>query len=302
MSEKRDDKGNAGLSRRRFIGALGGAAAAAAILEGSGGRVAAQDEKTYYYQDSFGKIVPAGARTVELGILPPPIPSQVSPPGAVSAASEPAGSCSGTYYSSAYPKYNILLIMVDQMRNPNFWAPQSGPIIGPTGPIPNISKLMQSSWQFPNYFVAATVCGPSRACLLTGLYSQQHCIFKSQRIGSPGIAGSTNSPPLLPWYGPDWTAGDPPGFPTIGNVLSQSLCNAAGGNSAYDCTWIGKWHLSCDSGKVDNSPGQYGPTDYGFNGMGPYSLPNAATPNPYPRGMAAAPAGYASPNCAGGRG
>lgn len=300
MGEKRDAKGVAGLNRRSFIGALGAAAAAGAFLDGSRGGAAAQNAQCRYYQDSFGRIVPAGLGTLALGIEPPPIPGLPFPnestPPASGAAPEPDGGCVGTFYSSEYPKYNILLIMVDQMRNPNFWPPQSGPIIGPSGPIPNISGLMQNSWQFPNYFVAATVCGPSRACLLTGLYTQQTGIFKSQRVGPPGNAGSTNSPPLLPWYGPNWTQGDPPGFPTIGNVLSQSLCNYAGGSSAYDCTWIGKWHLSCGSGKPDGSPGQYGPSDYGFNGNGSFNIPNAATPNPYPRGLAAAPAGYPSPN------
>ena len=54
--------------------------------------------------------------------------------------------------------------------------------------------------------MSATVCGPSRACLLTGLYSQQHCLFRS------------SAQPLRP-YNSNWLPGNnnnDAGFPAIG--------------------------------------------------------------------------------------
>lgn len=90
---------------------------------------------------------------------------------------------------------------------------------------------------------------------------------------------------MLP-YNPTWTPSEntAPGFPTIGNVLS---------NIGYDCTWIGKWHLSCLSGMQDGVPGQNGPSDYGFSDL--YCLPNANNGNKYDEFFATA-VSYPSPN------
>lgn len=289
-----DGKPNApkgtGMNRRNFIGALGGAATAAALLQHR--PASALPAQVYYYQDSFGNVAPAGQGAIDLGVYPPAVPTTLLPPGGANPGA--AGEAGATYYSSGYPKYNILLIMVDQMRNPAFWLPSSG--APPSQPwydalnstIPNICQLAKWSFSFPNYWVAATICGPSRACLLTGLYTQQTCIFRS--------GGGNNAhfgPPLLP-YNPGWSTSNNvnPGFPTIGNVLSQNF-GSGGSNSAYDCTWIGKWHLSCISGTQDGSPGAAGPSDYGF--LDPYSLPNVPfVGNPYPANNHGY--GYPSPN------
>ena len=180
---------------------------------------------------------------------------------------------SSSAYNTGYPIYNILLVIVDQMRNPAFWVPAnntqgSGQQIVNSF-IPNISGLANSSFYFPHYFTAATICGPARACLATGLYSQQHCLFQSSNPDS-----TESTPPLLP-YNPNWVPGSmtqTPGFPTIGNVLSQALSASNSSPIHYDCTWIGQWHLSCVTGNNDGSIGQNGPRDYGFNAT--YSIPN----------------------------
>jgi arylsulfatase A-like enzyme len=271
------------VSRRRFIGALGAAAAAGAFLRR--GEDANAQSQIYYYQDSFGNVGPAGAGAIAMGVYPPPIPAAVVPPGTPGVSDTCSrGAANTSYYSCGYPKYNILLIMVDQMRNPGFWLPGGGNGLNAVDAvIPNISQLANGSFCFHNYWVAATVCGPSRACLLTGLYSQQTCQFKSLN------PGNFSSPPLLP-YNPSWSVGNSAGFPTIGNVLSQIL-NLTGSGNAYDCTWIGKWHLSCESGATDGSVGQNGPYDYGFKDS--FSLPNAGMfPGSYPAGGN----GYPSPN------
>ena len=241
-----------GIDRRTFLGAVGAAAAVTLLPQQPvHANQAAQD---YYYQDSFGAVGPAGEGAIELGVYSPPVlaPMTVQADGSTTAA---------TFYSPGYPQYNILMIVVDQMRNPAFWVPAANTtstgqqIVNSS--IPNISGLANTSFYFPHYFTAATICGPARACLLTGLYAQQHCLFQSSL---PDTTEST--PPLLP-YNPAWLPGsttENPGFPTIGNVLSQPV--AANNNMSmlqYDCTWIGKWHLSCVTGTADGSNGQNGP-------------------------------------------
>jgi len=242
--------------------------------------------QVYYYQDSFGNIAPVDQTLINLGIYPPPVPATSALPGNA-ANPGPVPEADATTYSSGYPKYNILLIIVDQMRNPALWLPSGNNWWSAYNSVlPNITGLAKkSAFIFPNYFVAATACTPSRACLLTGLYSQQTCIFSSSTDSS-----SVTSPPLLP-YNPGWSSGNYwAGFPTIGNVLSQQL-NA---NNGYDCAWIGKWHLSCYD-LLETGPGANGPSDYGFGD--PYCLPNANNSNPYHTLLSTeTPVAYPSPN------
>ena len=53
---------------------------------------------------------------------------------------------------------NILLIIVDQMRQPRYT---------PDGITPNIDRIAKSGVTFTNHFVSAVPCSPSRACLMT---------------------------------------------------------------------------------------------------------------------------------------
>jgi len=215
------------------------------------------------------------------------VPASVAPADAANPETCGDGANGTTYYSCGYPIYNILLVIVDQMRNPAFWLPSGNNWVTTYGSIlPNLTALAQGSLSFPNYWVAATACTPSRACLLTGLYSQQTCIF--QTSDAPG-----GGPPLLPYNNNGWSGNNNAsvGFPTIGNVLSQSLpVGTSGNNIQYDCTWIGKWHLSCSTGTQDGTPGENGPSDYNFSAV--YSIPNTGTAHgfPYPAAY------YPSPN------
>jgi hypothetical protein len=317
--EENDSSEQRGVDRRKFLAAFGAVIGAGALLDRGGGELRAQSPTAYLYEDSFGNIGPANPTAVALGIYPPPIPStqpgqqqqNTRPPnspgsghdGAVSGghhvapttAAErmhPRDNSTGctpannsTYYNTGWPKYNILLVMVDQMRNPTFWPPAGAN--GQTSLynlIPNISGLMDLSWVFPNYFVNATACTPSRSAFLTGMYATQTCMSRTQSAPS----SAPPAPSLVPY-----SAG---GFPSIGDVLSQCLYVGQNGvagttpTAKYDCTWIGKWHVSCDTGTQDLTPGANGPSDYGFTDS--YSLPNTGgSASPYPN-----TSGYPSPN------
>ncbi len=162
------------------------------------------------------------------------------------------------------------MIMVDQMRSPR-WLPGSwNDWMGSNGQfnnnLENLYALYNMSHVFNNFFVCSDPCSPSRATFLTGLYPQQTFQFMNQ----DGSASSM-PPPLQPYA--------QGGFPCIGDVLSQPSLN-------YQCTWIGKWHLSdnpqqpstlpCNGG---NTPGSNGPRAYGFGSIqnNDYNIPG---PNP----------------------
>ncbi len=95
------------LDRRTFLGALGAAAASGLLIQHASG--ANQASQNYFYQDSFGNVAPAGAGAIGVGVYPPP--------------AMPDTGLAGTTYAPGSPTYNILLIVVDQMRNPAFWLP-----------------------------------------------------------------------------------------------------------------------------------------------------------------------------------
>ena len=301
MDEKRDEQKEGGLDRRRFIGALGAAAAAGAFVVRGGGGAKADDTQAYYFLDSYGDVSQVDPAVIALGVYPPPLPPGHQPPGNGPAearrpkrpgpvhsgrlAPDDSGggdSCTGTpTYASSPTAPNILLIMVDQMRAPrwlpssygNPWDPSPGGWAGfTTTYLPEINFLYNHSFVFPNYFPAATRCSPSRATLLTGLYSQQTCMFKTLNPSDTHI-----SPSLIPYA--------QNGFPTIADVLKQPLF----GSSAvpYTPVWIGKWHVSDPPGEM-TVPGSNGPQDYGFDptysiprpNNGFYPLPSTGCPSP----------------------
>lgn len=128
---------------------------------------------------------------------------------------------------------NILIILVDQMRWPCWLSSSQLKTLNQTY-LPNISgKIRNNAYVFQQYFAAATACVPSRATLLTGLYSPGTAMFDTNQ----------KTPPLNP------------AFPTWGHALP--LLNSGYQNNVW---WFGKWHLSDSS-----STGPMPLARYGFN-------------------------------------
>ncbi|MCP4781932.1 MAG: sulfatase-like hydrolase/transferase [Fuerstiella sp.] len=88
---------------------------------------------------------------------------------------------------------------------------------------PNLDRLAESGVRFSQLYVTASVCGPSRAGLLTGRYQQR---FGFEENNVPGIMSESGL------TGDDM--GLPPGLPTIGDRL-QAL--------GYRTAIFGKWHM-----------------------------------------------------------
>lgn len=146
---------------------------------------------------------------------------------------------------------NILIIMVDQMRPP-MWMTTSQLNSLPPTVMPNIQgRIAQNSYNFEQFFAAATICTPARATLLTGLYAPQTAMY---------ITGTT-APSLNPAY------------PTWGQAIAAL-------NPAYrgNVWWFGKWHLSTQLNGAPLLP-------YGFNtrtypgGSPPYNPDPTGDPN-----------------------
>jgi len=174
---------------------------------------------------------------------------------------------------------NILMIMVDQLRLPQFWL--SGAQQTQVDQMcPNIAWLRNNSYRFWNFYVCAQACTPSRATLLTGLYAPQTGVFATQV--------DITEPDLNPAY--NTGAANPAGFPTFGNALQDIV-----GYEAGNVMWFGKWHVSNRQGLYNYSTGLPNGKDtmplYGFNAgrssqiMRPsyYGSPNGS-PNQGPNG------------------
>lgn len=257
--EEGQSKQNDNIDRREFLAAIGGAAAVAAQLTNL---AAAPPAGPTQFIDSFGNVSQLADDVVNTGLLPP----TAIPPAAPGTQQ---GAPAGNETLQPYTQPNMLLIMVDQMRYPT-WFPG-----GQTGPLyatfPNIATSIRSNAiEFSNYYPAATNCTPSRATLLTGLYSQQQFMFEGCSQDN-GYALNT-------------------GFYNIGSALSESAgCPpwlTPAGRQKYDTAWIGKWHLS----NFDtDANGHLGPDDgplinYGFTSQFSVPNPNATPPIASPIG------------------
>ena len=135
---------------------------------------------------------------------------------------------------SAQP--NILVILVDQLRFPQWFGPDPFAVGLPA----NIRRLREGSVSFARHYTASNDCSPARATLLTGLYTHQ--------TGCMITGGSTLDP----------------GFPTWGTMLREQ---------GYSSNWFGKWHLTHGDNHWNELDGEAALERYGFAG-GVYPSPD----------------------------
>ena len=130
---------------------------------------------------------------------------------------------------------NVLVVMVDQMREPLGLLSDAAV----ASLMPNVARIRRGGVSFGNHFTAANDCTPSRGALLTGLYSHQ--------TGCLVTGGSTLAPQ----------------FPTWGTMLREI---------GYATAWFGKWHLTGHDNRWTARDARVLET-YGFSG-GTYPSPD----------------------------
>lgn len=138
---------------------------------------------------------------------------------------------------SATDRPNILVVVVDQMRAPQ-WFPATHEL---DALLPNLARLRAASVSFGGHYTASNACTPSRGVMTTGLYSHQTgCLYTGEGPTESSLA---------------------PQFPTWGTMLRER---------GYRTWWWGKWHLGA---AADTTPD--GLDAHGFGG-GTYPSPNGA--------------------------
>lgn len=141
-----------------------------------------------------------------------------------------ACSCSQDDLEKSRP--NVLIINIDDMG----WK-DVGFMGSSYYETPNIDKLSTAGTIFTNGYASSANCAPSRACLMTGLWTPRHGIYT---VGS-SERGDTKHRKLIPTKNTRKLARN---FKTIPDVLQEA---------GYKTCHAGKWHLS------DN------PLEYGFD-------------------------------------
>jgi arylsulfatase A-like enzyme len=143
-----------------------------------------------------------------------------------------------TAHKPVQKRPNILVIVVDQLRFPQWF---SATPMGMALP-PNLRRLREGAVSFTRHYTVSNDCTPSRAAMLTGLYTHQTgCL----------ITGASTLDP---------------GFPTWGTMLREH---------GYHTRWLGKWHVTHRDNRWTALSGETALERYGFAG-GVYPSPDGA--------------------------
>lgn len=137
-------------------------------------------------------------------------------------------------------KQNILFILADDYG----WSDMScsGSKFYET---PNLDQLAATGMRFTHAYSSCSVCSPSRASILTGLYTPKHTI--TNFIGAPSGEKWRNQNRFSKLLPPEYAHNLPDSLTTFAEILQQN---------GYKTFFAGKWHIG--------SKGSY-PEDHGFD-------------------------------------
>lgn len=157
--------------------------------------------------------------------------------------------------SASLTRPNLLILITDQERYPRHW-----PAGWAAANLPNRERLKTQGLTFHRAFCNASMCSPSRATLLTGLYPAQHGVTRTLTYGG---SRSEEETPLQS------------GMQTLGHMLATA---------GYRVVVKGKWHVSKNGqGGPATSPGV---ADFGFHEWVENEAGEDAAPEKYGGGCA----------------
>ncbi len=157
-------------------------------------------------------------------------------------------SCTNNSAKKEVQKPNILLINIDDMgwRDVGFMGSEYYET-------PNIDALAAQGMIFTNAYAAAANCAPSRACMMSGQWTQRHGIYT---VGT-SERGKSKTRKLIPTKNNET-------LPDSQYILTEALKDAG-----YVTCHAGKWHLNDDpktqgfdvniGGSHAGNPGSYYP-------------------------------------------
>ncbi len=128
---------------------------------------------------------------------------------------------------------NFIIIFIDDLGYADI-----GPFGSELNRTPNLDRMAAEGMKLTDFYVAASVCTPSRAALMTGCYPQRVDMEHN------ALPGSGNDLVLFP--------GDPKGLNPEETTLAEMLKKAG-----YATAMVGKWHLGDQK--------QWLPIHYGFD-------------------------------------
>lgn len=152
------------------------------------------------------------------------------------------------------PTPNFIVIFIDDLGYGDI-----GPFGSELNRTPNLNRMAEEGMKLTGFYVAASLCTPSRAALMTGSYPQRVDMEHN------ALPGSGNDLVLFP--------GDPKGLNPSEITIAELLKG-----QGYATTCIGKWHLGDQTAWL--------PTEHGFDSYFgiPYSndMGLANTKNTFP--------------------
>ena len=158
------------------------------------------------------------------------------------------GLLSGGIVRGAKPKekLNFVFILVDDLG----WSDVGYNDQTALYETPNIDKIAKEGMIFNRFYPSAANCAPSRACMMTGMYTPRHGVYIPQGLARGGDISKMRW--KVPAHGADSSYNT---FPVSINRVTPEFESLAEllSKGGYTSARFGKWHIGDDNQGFDVS-------------------------------------------------